>query len=195
MKRLFVVVFVLSAFILLGNSTITHSGESKKKKLIPTHSEGRAVQITAFEDEKEEAQAIAQQVRELAADGASLKGMALFYRVNAQSRALEEAFIKEKIPYQIVRGVEFYRRKEVRDLLAYLKVLVNPNDEIALLRVRIRRAVEQGAELDALSRALGRLTQMVKAQRVLTGEAASEFERAMNEVLTSLVEELGLSLE
>ena len=55
--------------------------------------------------------------------------------------------------------------------------------------------MKEGVELDAISRALGRLTQMVKAQRVLTGEAASEFERAMNEVLTSLVEELGLSLE
>jgi len=51
------------------------------------------------------------------------------------SRVLEEAFIQNKIPYQVVRGVEFYRRKEIRDLLAYLKILVNPDDEIALLRI------------------------------------------------------------
>ena len=114
---------------------IAYNRNRKEKKLIPTHSEGEAVQITAFQDEKTEAQAIAQQVRELADSGASLKEMAVFYRVNAQSRAIEEAFIKEKIPYQIVRGVEFYRRKEIRDLLAYLKILVNPNDEIALLRI------------------------------------------------------------
>ncbi|MHC4159839.1 MAG: ATP-dependent helicase, partial [Planctomycetota bacterium] len=67
--------------------------------------------------------------------GASLNDIAVFYRVNAQSRALEEAFIRSKIPYQIVRGVEFYSRKEIRNLLAYLKVLVNPDDEIALLRI------------------------------------------------------------
>ena len=68
-------------------------------------------------------------------------------------------------------------------------------DEIALLRSRIYRAVKEGgAELDAIGRACGRLTQMLKAQRVLTGEAASEFERAMAEVLDGLVEELGLSL-
>jgi DNA helicase-2/ATP-dependent DNA helicase PcrA len=114
---------------------IAYNRNRKEKKLIPTLSEGQAVQITAFEDEKAEARAIARQVRELADSGASLKEMAIFYRVNAQSRAIEEAFIKEKIPYQIVRGVEFYRRKEIRDLLAYLKVLVNPNDEIALLRI------------------------------------------------------------
>ena len=51
------------------------------------------------------------------------------------SRVLEEAFIQNKIPYQIIRGVEFYNRKEIRDLLAYLKILINPNDEIALLRI------------------------------------------------------------
>ncbi|OHB75611.1 MAG: hypothetical protein A2Z25_14740 [Planctomycetes bacterium RBG_16_55_9] len=114
---------------------IAFNRNRKEKILIPTQSEGQAVQITAFEDEKAEARAIAQQVRELADGGASFKDMAVFYRVNAQSRAIEEAFIKEKIPYQIVRGVEFYKRKEIRDLLAYLKVLVNPSDEIALLRI------------------------------------------------------------
>ncbi len=114
---------------------IAYNRNRKEKKLVPTQSEGQAVQITAFEDEKAEARAIAGQIRELADGGASLKEMAVFYRVNAQSRAIEEAFIKEKIPYQIVRGVEFYRRKEIRDVLAYLKVLVNPNDEIALLRI------------------------------------------------------------
>ncbi|GAH27604.1 unnamed protein product, partial [marine sediment metagenome] len=67
--------------------------------------------------------------------GASANGIAVFYRVNSMSRVLEEAFIQNKIPYQIVRGVEFYNRKEIRDLLAYLKILVNPNDKIALLRI------------------------------------------------------------
>lgn len=118
-----------------ADNLIAYNRNRKEKKLIPTQAEGQAVQITAFEDEKVEARAIAQQVRELADGGASLKEMAVFYRVNAQSRAIEEAFIKEKIPYQIVRGIEFYRRKEIRDLLAYLKILVNPLDEIALLRI------------------------------------------------------------
>lgn len=114
---------------------IAYNRNRKEKKLVPTQSEGQAIQITPFEDDKAEALAIAQQIKELSEDGASLKEMAVFYRVNSQSRAIEEAFIKEKIPYQIVRGVEFYRRKEIKDLLAYLKILVNPKDENALSRI------------------------------------------------------------
>ncbi|UCD00178.1 MAG: UvrD-helicase domain-containing protein [Phycisphaerales bacterium] len=114
---------------------IAFNQNRKEKKLIATRAEGEAILVTGFEDENEEARAIARQIKDLAGQGTSLSDIAVFYRVNAQSRALEEAFIKDKMPYQIVRGVEFYRRKEIRDLLAYLKVLVNPNDEIALLRI------------------------------------------------------------
>ncbi len=78
---------------------------------------------------------LAENIRKLADEGVSLGKIAVFYRVNAQSRALEEAFIRSKTPYQIVRGVEFYNRKEIRDVLAYLKVIVNPADRVALLRI------------------------------------------------------------
>ena len=107
----------------------------KQKRLIATRPEGEKILIAGFEHESAEAQAVARQIAELADKGVSLSDIAVFYRVNAQSRAIEEAFIRDKIAYQIVRGVEFYRRKEIRDLLAYLKVLVNPNDQIALLRI------------------------------------------------------------
>ncbi|MHC4240710.1 MAG: 3'-5' exonuclease, partial [Planctomycetota bacterium] len=90
---------------------------------------------------------MAEQIRELAGGGASLLDTAVFYRVNAMGRVLEEAFIRNKIPYQVVRGVEFYSRKEIRDLLAYLKVLVNPSDEIALLRI-----------INTPARGIGRIT-------------------------------------
>ncbi|MFC1633463.1 ATP-dependent helicase [Planctomycetota bacterium] len=190
---------------------ITYNRNRKEKKLVPTQSEGQAVQITAFEDEKAEALAIAQQVKELADGGASLKEMAVFYRVNAQSRAIEEAFIKEKIPYQIVRGVEFYRRKEIRDLLAYLKILVNPNDEIALLRIintptrgigktsieRVRafaahngisflEAVKKSGSIDSLSKApkakLAVFSNLLEQFRKdLTGQVAPLAERVFKE--------------
>jgi len=116
-------------------SLIAFNRNRKVKKLIPTKPPGTDAVIDVFEDEAQEAQAVAQQINELTKKGANLKDMAVFYRVNAMSRAFEEIFIQNKIPYQIVRGVEFYRRKEIRDLLAYLKVLVNPDDEIALLRI------------------------------------------------------------
>ena len=114
---------------------IAFNRNRKEKRLIATKSEGPSILITGLENENAEARAVASRVKELTAAGASLNDVAVFYRVNAQSRALEEAFIKDRIPYQIVRGVEFYGRKEIRDLLAYLRVLVNPNDEIALLRI------------------------------------------------------------
>jgi len=114
---------------------IAFNRNRKLKKLIPTKPEGESISVKGFEDENEEAHAVAQRINKLTGKGVSLNDIAIFYRVNAQSRALEEAFVRNKIPYQIVRGVEFYRRKEIRDLLAFLKVLVNPDDEIALLRI------------------------------------------------------------
>jgi DNA helicase-2/ATP-dependent DNA helicase PcrA len=119
----------------VADSLIAVNKSRKPKKLIPTRPSGQDVIVDAFEDENEEANAVAKQIKQLTEQGVSLNDVAVFYRVNSQSRVLEEAFIRDKILYQIVRGVEFYRRKEIRDLLAYLKILVNPEDEIALLRI------------------------------------------------------------
>jgi DNA helicase-2/ATP-dependent DNA helicase PcrA len=107
----------------------------KQKKLIPTKPFGNDVIVSVFEDQLEEADGVTARVGQLADEGISLNDIAVFYRVNAQSRVLEESFIRNKIPYQLVRGVEFYSRKEIRDLLGYLKLLVNPDDQTVLLRV------------------------------------------------------------
>jgi len=119
----------------LADNLISFNRKRKEKKLIPTKPSGRDIAVSVCEDEIEEAETVAFRVKELTDQGESLKNMAVFYRVNAMSRLLEEAFIRNKIPYQVVRGVEFYSRKEIRDVLAYLKVLVNPSNEIALLRI------------------------------------------------------------
>ncbi len=119
----------------IADKLIAQNQNRKQKKLIPTKSSPADVAINAFGDEIEEAEAVANRVRQLSDKGVSLKDIAVFYRVNAQSRLLEEAFIRNKISYQIIRGVEFYGRKEIRDVLAYLKLLVNPDDEVALLRI------------------------------------------------------------
>jgi DNA helicase-2/ATP-dependent DNA helicase PcrA len=119
----------------MADRLIAKNRNRKQKTLIPTKPPPAHVAINAFGDELEEAEAIANRVRQLSDKDTSLKDIAVFYRVNAQSRLLEEAFIRNKIPYQIVRGVEFYSRKEIRDTLAYLKILVNPDNEIALLRI------------------------------------------------------------
>ncbi|MBN1392966.1 MAG: UvrD-helicase domain-containing protein [Sedimentisphaerales bacterium] len=119
----------------IADRLIAQNRNRKLKKLIPTKPSPANVAINAFTDETNEALSIAGKIKELTEGGVSLKDIAVFYRVNAQSRALEEAFVRNKIPYQIVRGVEFYSRKEIRDILAYLKILVNPDDEVALLRI------------------------------------------------------------
>ncbi len=120
----------------MADNLIAFNRNRKEKKLVPTKPPAGDVDVGVFEDETEEAQAIIQKIKELTTkEDIHLRDMAVFYRVNAMSRVLEEVFVKNRIPYQVVRGVEFYRRKEIRDLLAYLKILVNPDDEIALLRI------------------------------------------------------------
>jgi DNA helicase-2/ATP-dependent DNA helicase PcrA len=119
----------------VADRLIACNANRRQKTLIPVRSHKGQVCVEDYGDEDEEAAAVARQIQELIAAGGRGSDIAVFYRVNALSRALEEAFIRYKVPYQVVRGVEFYNRKEIRDLLAYLKVLVNPADEVALHRI------------------------------------------------------------
>ena len=142
-----------------ADSLIACNKKRKEKTLIPTKQEKGSVVVTGYVDEASEAQMIAEKINEIAQNGGSLKEIAVFYRVNAMSRIIEEALIRSHIKYQIVRGIEFYRRKEIRDLLAYLKVLVNPDDEISLLRI-----------INTPTRGLGKVTiDKVKAYAVNRG--------------------------
>ncbi len=118
-----------------ADNLISENQNRKLKKLVPTKPSAEEVEITCCEDEFEEADNLAEKIKKLAENGTSLSDCAVFYRVNSASRVIEEALIKNKIPYQIVRGVEFYSRKEIRDILAYLKILVNPDDQTSLLRI------------------------------------------------------------
>jgi DNA helicase-2/ATP-dependent DNA helicase PcrA len=106
----------------------------KAKKLIPTREKGLDVSIEICDNESAEAHWVAEQAETLIDEGRDPDQIAVFYRVNSMSRAVEEAFVQHQLPYQVVRGVEFYARKEIRDLLSYLKVTVNPQDDVAFLR-------------------------------------------------------------
>ena len=117
-----------------ADQLIAANSNRKEKKLIATHKRGKDVEIQTCDDESAEAHAIADKIEALINDGKDPNEIAVFYRVNAMSRGIEEAFVQRQLPYQIVRGVEFYARKEIRDLLSYLRVLVNPQDDIAFLR-------------------------------------------------------------
>ncbi|HUW82969.1 MAG TPA: UvrD-helicase domain-containing protein [Phycisphaerae bacterium] len=107
----------------------------KEKRLWTENPEGVGVCGFIYDDAQDEADGIAEQIARLHERGRSLGQIAIFYRVNAMTRVLEEALRKKALSYQIARGVEFYNRKEIKDVLAYLRVMVNPSDEISLVRI------------------------------------------------------------
>jgi ATP-dependent DNA helicase UvrD/PcrA len=128
--------FRSTASILTGaDSLIKHNRERKEKRLVGTLGEGRKIRIHEAEDEEAEGRYVADEVRKAFSRGIPYSEIAIFYRIHALSRSLERAFMDQGIPYVIVRGTEFYRRAEVQDLLAYLKVVANPRDSENLLRI------------------------------------------------------------
>jgi DNA helicase-2/ATP-dependent DNA helicase PcrA len=119
-----------------ADSVIKKNTEQIPKTLWTANNDGEELTVLRASDEKDEAFQIAKRIKkEISTRKLSLNDIALFYRLNSQSRALEDALRREKIPYKIVGGVEFYRRKEVKDILAYLRMLSNQNDEESLLRI------------------------------------------------------------
>jgi DNA helicase-2/ATP-dependent DNA helicase PcrA len=117
-----------------ADQLIAKNTKRKFKKLIATKEKGADITIEICEDEAAEARWVAEQAERLIDEGKDPNEIAVFYRVNSMSRAIEEAFVQRQLPYQVVRGVEFYARKDIRDLLSYLKVMVNPQDDVAFLR-------------------------------------------------------------
>jgi len=119
-----------------ANAVITNNASRKAKNLWTDSGAGSAIITYEADDERDEAEFVMSEIRSLQSDGISQPGdTAIFYRTNNQSRPFEEVFMRNAIPYKVVGGVRFYERKEVRDLLAYLRVLANPYDEISLRRI------------------------------------------------------------
>ncbi|MCH7773103.1 MAG: UvrD-helicase domain-containing protein [Bacteroidetes bacterium] len=119
-----------------ADSIIKNNKEQFVKTLWTENNDGEKLSVIKCADEKDEALQIARHIkREITKKKLSHKDFTVLYRTNAQSRVLEDIFRKEKLPYAIIGGVEFYRRKEVKDIIAYLRVIVNQNDEESLLRI------------------------------------------------------------
>ena len=123
--------------ILAGaQAIIAENTERLDKSLWTAGADGQPVVVMRFPDERDEARAVAGEVIRLVERGAfALGDVAILYRTNAQSRALEETLLRWKIPYRLVGGVRFYQRKEVKDVLAYLRVLTCPEDRVPFERV------------------------------------------------------------
>ncbi len=118
-----------------ANSVIKNNINKKDKNLWTLNEEGEKIKYIKANDEKDEASYVTKEIKELKNKGVNLDDIAVLYRTNAQSRTIEEGFLNSNIPYRIVGAFAFYSRKEIKDLLAYLKLIYNTKDDISLLRI------------------------------------------------------------
>jgi DNA helicase-2/ATP-dependent DNA helicase PcrA len=182
-----------------ANAVITQNESRKEKNLWSDAGAGAPLIGYVAESEYDEAEFIKTEIRSLQDMGHSNPGdTAVFYRTNAQSRIFEEIFMRAAIPYKVVGGLRFYERKEVKDLLAYLRVLANPNDEVSLRRIinfpkrgigdRALEEVELFADAQGISfwRALLRVTE-ASAVPNKAGQSIAQF-TSMLMALAVLVE-------
>ena len=118
-----------------AQAVISNNCARKPKELITDKPDGEPVRVFLCGDENDEATEIGHRIQSLLARGRRPSEVAIFYRLNFMQRALETTFTRQRISYQVLGGVEFFQRKEIRDLIAYLKLLMNPNDQVAFARI------------------------------------------------------------
>lgn len=119
-----------------SNKLIKKNHNRKEKSLHTSKEGGEPITVRELLSEGEEARFVANQIQmQVDEDGANLNDIAVFYRTNAQSRNFEDTFRKYQIPYRLIGAVKFYDRKEIKDILSYAKLLVNPSDSVSLLRI------------------------------------------------------------
>lgn len=118
-----------------ANAVVAHNSKRKPKRLFTDKGDGEKIRVFQAADERDEGRWIGAEIEKLHDAGTSYDDMALFYRTNAQSRILEDMLLRAGVPYKIVGGTRFFDRAEIRDVMAYLKLVVNPHDDVSALRV------------------------------------------------------------
>lgn len=118
-----------------ANHLIAHNTERKPKNLWTENDEGAPIRVFEAGTEHDEAYYVAENILKGVKEGLSYNDFAVLYRTNAQSRVFEDVMLKSNIPYTVVGGIKFYDRKEIKDILAYLRLIVNPNDDLSLQRI------------------------------------------------------------
>ena len=182
-----------------ANAVIARNQGRKSKNLWSDAGDGEPIVGYVADNEHDEAQFVAEEIDRLSDEKlATPGGMAVFYRTNAQSRVFEEVFIRVGLPYKVVGGVRFYERREVRDALAYLRMLVNPDDTVSLRRILNvpKRGIGERAEacVEVLSQRTG--TSYWEALRNAV-DAPGIATRSLNNVETfvAMIEELQALVE
>jgi DNA helicase II / ATP-dependent DNA helicase PcrA len=178
----------------IAHSVIRNNTERAEKRLWTESTVGDAVRLISVYDEREEALAVGSEIENLIGrEGVSLAECAVLYRTNAQSRAFEEVFLRRGIPYQLVGGLRFYDRREVKDVLAYLRLCVNPRDAVSFARVvntpRRKIGDRSVAELEKLARKKG-LSPLEAAQKLDEEDAIGPAAMAALRGFSTLMERL-----
>jgi DNA helicase-2/ATP-dependent DNA helicase PcrA len=123
------------AILHAASRLIAHNKKRKPKDLFTDNPAGSPVTVLTFDSGLQEADGVARRIRQaVEAGGRSYRDFAVFLRINALSRVIEQAFIRERVPFQIVKGLAFFDRKENKDVLAYIRLLLNPRDDLSFLR-------------------------------------------------------------
>ena len=153
-----------------ANALVSNNKDRAPKKLFTRRAEGEGITVYAAATERDEARYVTEKIKQMVRDGAAYKDFLILYRTNAQSRVFEEALIADGIPYRVVGGVGFYARSEIKDVIAYLRYIVNPADALAFKRIVNvpRRGIGQ--------QTLAALVQAASARGLSVGEAIFDSE-------------------
>lgn len=181
-----------------AGAVIAHNEDRHKKELWTDRDSGAPIRLFAADTEETEAERVVALIAEAIGEGTSPEGVGVLYRTNAQSRVLEEALLRAKLSYRVVGGFEFYRRKEVKTLLSYMKMLIHPNDDLSFLRIvnNPRRGIGQTTlrQLQAHAGSLGRSLFEAAKEATSHPEIGSAGARKLEE-LCARIEVWALKLE
>ena len=196
------------AILRTADHLIQHNQLRKHKKLFTKNVEGSPVELTHYADGRDEADSIAASIAaEIKTGKHKASDFAIFYRINALSRSIEFALREQGIPYQLIKGLEFFQRKEVKDVIAYLQLISNPRDDVALLRIinTPRRGIgkktltlltshakEYGLPLLESARQAGLIESIAKATATRVARFVAIYDRLVQEATGSLEELMGL---
>ena len=177
-----------------ANGVIANNMDRQEKNLWSELGTGEKVRVVECADERSEARYVVGQISRVIGEGGSLRDVAVFYRTNAQSRAMEEALRQADVPYRIIGGTGFYDRQEVKDALAYLRAIANPSDDVSLRRIinvprrgigdtTVTRLAEHAAALGITLRSA-----LDDADSVLPGAAARKAVAGFSDLLQRLTD-------
>ncbi len=171
-----------------ANSVIRNNRERKQKKLWTDREDGDLVIYNRLDSDKDEAQYVAHEIGFLKTLGRTYDDFAVLYRTNAQSRLFEDALKRERIPYQILSGFSFYERKETKDMISYMRLVVNPRDDVALERIINEPKRGIGPTTLAKYRALAQVNGSSIFECLLDDETLDSFPKKARDSLKAMVD-------